>query len=74
MEIKIYKKENPATPVADESTLGFGVNFTDHMFLMDYSEEKGWYDARIVPYGPSSIASAASSDSTMARPMLMAFL
>ncbi|MBQ8399193.1 MAG: branched-chain amino acid aminotransferase [Clostridia bacterium] len=52
MEIKIIKTETPSTPIADESTLGFGVNFTDHMFLMDYTEEKGWHDARIVPYGP----------------------
>jgi HAD superfamily phosphatase (TIGR01668 family) len=26
--------------------------FTDHMFVMDYSEDKGWFDPRIVPYAP----------------------
>lgn len=42
------------TPKAkpDENNLGFGKLFTDHMFLMDYSDDKGWYDARIVPYAP----------------------
>ncbi|MDD6024734.1 MAG: branched-chain amino acid aminotransferase [Oscillospiraceae bacterium] len=30
----------------------FGVYTTDHMFLMNYSTDKGWHDARIVPYAP----------------------
>ncbi len=33
------------------SELGFGRHFSDHMFLMDYTPEKGWYSPRIVPYG-----------------------
>ncbi len=36
----------------DESKLGFGAIFTDHMFVCNYTEGKGWHDARIVPYGP----------------------
>jgi branched-chain amino acid aminotransferase len=36
----------------DESKLGFGTIFTDHMFNMDYSVEKGWYNPRIEPYAP----------------------
>ena len=60
MEIKIIRNENPSTPIADESTLGFGVNFTDHMFMMDYTAEKGWHDARIVPYGPISMMPSCS--------------
>ena len=39
----------------DESQLGFGTLFTDHMFVMDYTPERGWHDARIEPYGPFSI-------------------
>ena len=48
------KIERTATPKIkpDYSKLGFGKYFTDHMFLMNYSTEKGWHDARIVPYGP----------------------
>ena len=30
--------------------LGFGKYFADHLFLMDYSPEHGWYDPRIEPY------------------------
>ena len=47
-------KEKP-----DQSALGFGKYYTDHMFLMDYDEGQGWHDGRIVPYGPLSIDPAA---------------
>ena len=54
MDIKIVKTTNPKKkPSADG--LGFGKIFTDHMFVMDYSTEKGWHDARIIPYGPFEI-------------------
>ena len=55
MEIKIQLTENPKQKPTDESKLGFGHIFTDHMFMMDYDTGKGWHDARIVPYGPLSI-------------------
>lgn len=48
-------KEKPV----DESSLNFGDIFTDHMFLMDFEEGKGWLDPRIVPYGDFSIDPAA---------------
>lgn len=58
MEIKIERaqtlKEKP-----DQNNLGFGNYFTDHMFMMDYTEGKGWHDARIVPYGPIAMDPAA---------------
>ncbi|MCR5522177.1 MAG: branched-chain amino acid aminotransferase [Clostridia bacterium] len=50
MEIKITKTNNPKAKPADESKLGFGKIFTDHMFMMDYTAEEGWHDARIVPF------------------------
>jgi len=43
-------KEKP-----DFNKLGFGQIFTDHMFLMNYTDGIGWHDGRIVPYGPLSI-------------------
>ena len=39
----------------DESSLGFGNIFTDHMFNMDYESEKGWHSARIEPYAPFAL-------------------
>ena len=60
MEIKYQLvKEKKAKP--DPSTLGFGRIFTDHMFMMDYTPEKGWHDARIVPFGPLSIHPACTA-------------
>ncbi len=44
---------------ADESALGFGRLFSDHMFLMDYTAGKGWTDPRVVAYGPLPIDPAA---------------
>ncbi|MEE2708469.1 MAG: branched-chain amino acid aminotransferase [Gemmatimonadota bacterium] len=43
----------------NESELGFGQYFTDHMFKMDYREGAGWFDPRIVPYGPLNLDPAA---------------
>ena len=59
MEIKITKTTSPKTKPADESKLGFGHIFTDHMFIMNYDEGLGWHDARIVPYGPIPMDPAA---------------
>ncbi|HSE94664.1 MAG TPA: branched-chain amino acid aminotransferase, partial [Methylomirabilota bacterium] len=33
---------------------------TDHMFVADFQEEKGWYDPRIEPYGPLSLEPACA--------------
>ena len=44
----------------DASALGFGKYFTDHMFVMDYSPELGWHDAKIVPFGNLSLHPAAT--------------
>lgn len=47
-------KEKPASDV-----LGFGHYFTDHMFILDYTEGIGWHDGRIVPYQPISLDPSA---------------
>ena len=39
-------KEKP-----DQNALGFGKYYTDHMFIMEYDEGKGWHDGKVVPYG-----------------------
>ena len=51
LDIKITRTTAPKQK-PDENNLGFGKKFTDHMFVMDYTEGEGWHDARIVPYGP----------------------
>ena len=59
MEISITKNPNNTT-LPDESTLGFGKVFTDHMFIMDYEYGKGWHNARIVPFARLSIHPAST--------------
>ncbi|WP_107839779.1 branched-chain amino acid aminotransferase [Metasolibacillus meyeri] len=44
-------------PTAEQ--LGFGKHFTDHMFMMDYTIEQGWHNARIIPYQPISLDPSA---------------
>lgn len=39
--------------------LEFGTVFTDHMFVMDYTEGDGWHDPQIVPYEDLSLNPAA---------------
>jgi len=58
LNITITKTDTPKEkPVGD---LGFGRIFTDHMFLMDYTDSVGWHDARIVPYGDFTLSPACS--------------
>jgi branched-chain amino acid aminotransferase len=59
LEIKTTKTATPK-PRPAESDLGFGRHFTDHAFLADFTEGKGWHDARIVPYPVLSLDPAAS--------------
>lgn len=50
MEIRIEQAQTLKNK-PDQKNLGFGKYFTDHMFVMDYTEGTGWHDARIMPYG-----------------------
>ncbi|WP_121613104.1 branched-chain amino acid aminotransferase [Mesobacillus foraminis] len=36
-------------------SLEFGKNFTDHMFIVDFTRGIGWHDPRIVPYQPLTL-------------------
>ncbi|MBP3396963.1 MAG: branched-chain amino acid aminotransferase [Clostridia bacterium] len=56
LDIKVTKtttpKEKPQGP------LGFGKIFTDHMFMMNYTEGMGWHDPRVVPFQDISLSPA----------------
>jgi branched-chain amino acid aminotransferase len=43
-----------------DKDLAFGNVFTDHIFVANFQEEKGWYDPRIEPYGPLSLDPATA--------------
>ena len=51
MEITIQKSDTLKS-LPDDSDLTFGTIFTDHMFNMDYDQDKGWHNPRIEPYQP----------------------
>ena len=51
MDLKITNVKTH-NQLPDDSKLGFGQLFSDHMFNMDYNPEQGWHDARIEPYAP----------------------
>ncbi|MGD8529810.1 MAG: branched-chain amino acid aminotransferase [Syntrophobacterales bacterium] len=52
MEIKVTKSTTIGQkPRPQDAELGFGKYTTDHMFLMNYTDGKGWHDGRIEPYG-----------------------
>ena len=59
LDIKITLTDSPKAKPAKGEKLGFGHVFTDHMFMMNYTEGKGWHDARIVPFQRISLSPAA---------------
>jgi branched-chain amino acid aminotransferase len=52
MQIAVHRLDpSRKRPIpGDDSRLVFGKVFSDHMFLMDYLDGKGWHDARVIPY------------------------
>lgn len=54
MDIKFTQREQ-LKEKPDWKNLGFGRHMTDYMFMMEWSQEQGWHDARIEPYAPLSI-------------------
>ena len=59
LDIKIELTKTPKAKPVPGQKLGFGKIFTDHMFVMNYTEGKGWHDARIEPFHNISLSPAA---------------
>ena len=59
-DIQMHKASQSKAKPTDESKLGFGKIFSDHMLLIDFQEGRGWYDARVIPYGNLSLDPACS--------------
>lgn len=59
MEIKYSLTKTPKEKPKDESKLGFGHIFTDHMLIMPYTAGQGWHDPEIRPYGPIELSPAS---------------
>ena len=59
-QIPVIRNEHPKPRPADESKLGFAKYFTDHMFVMEYDEGKGWHSWRVEPHAPFLIEPASA--------------
>lgn len=59
-KIQFQANTAPKAKPTDESKLGFGQVFTDHMFIMNYDEGEGWHDPRVVPYAPLELDPACA--------------
>jgi len=59
MNITIERTTNPKKKPQPGEPLPFGHIFTDHMFLMNYEEGKGWINPRIVPFQDFTLSPAA---------------
>ncbi len=60
LNIRIEKATQLKAKPTDETALGFGKIFTDHMALIDWNADEGWHDARIVPFQNLSIHPAST--------------
>ena len=59
IKMKPLAKDKRRKKPADESKLGFGKIFTDHMFTLKYKAGKGWHDATIGSHRPLKLAPTA---------------
>ncbi len=39
---------------------GFGIHFSDHMFVAEWTPDAGWHDARVTPYAPLQLDPATA--------------
>ncbi len=62
LEFTVSHPANPTSDEAREAILadpGFGRYHTDHMVSIDYTEDQGWHDARVIGYGPIELDPSA---------------
>ncbi|MBJ7002385.1 branched-chain amino acid aminotransferase [Streptomyces griseofuscus] len=59
-----HPAKKPMTPQERKARLqnpAFGTVFTEHMATVRYAEGKGWYDARVEPFGPLPLSPATAA-------------
>ena len=62
LEFTVDRAANPASDEVRAGILanpGFGKFHTDHMVSIDYTTDKGWHDAKVLPYGPIELDPSA---------------
>jgi branched-chain amino acid aminotransferase len=63
LDISITPRDDPTTPERLAEILaapGFGIHFTDHMYVAEWTPDAGWHDARVTAYAPLSLDPATA--------------
>lgn len=60
MKLEVIRAQKPMQKPTDETQLGFGKIFTDHMLTIPYSMGDGWHDAQIRPFENFSLSPACT--------------
>jgi len=63
LQVEVIGSTDPVAPERLSEILaapGFGQHFTDHMFMAEWTPERGWHDARVTPYAPLSLDPATA--------------
>lgn len=63
LNFEINVSKNPRSEAEREEILkdpAFGQVFTDHMVRIQWSQDKGWHDAQVMPFGPIEMSPASS--------------
>ena len=63
LQIEVVPAEQPVPPERLAEILanpGFGQHFTDHMFVAEWTPDRGWHDARVTPYAPLTLDPATA--------------
>ncbi len=58
-ETELVAPDARRTRPTDESSLGFGKIYSDHMFVMRWTPDTGWTDAKVQPFQNFSLSPAA---------------
>ena len=59
IDIQLKSPEERREKPRDESQLGFGRIYSDHMFIMRWTEKEGWHNARICPMEDLHLSAAS---------------
>ena len=59
----VRPSDHPVPPAERDQLLAapaFGVRFTDHMITLRWTQDEGWHDGRLEPYGPFTLDPATA--------------
>lgn len=63
MDFGLEPSPSPRSPEDRAEILanpGFGKHFTDHMVSIEFDADRGWHDAKVMPYGPLTLDPATN--------------